>query len=337
MPNWSEILKELEDCKRVDALDYVRRQYLAKASEITGRNTIAYYSGFLQKIDNSHLSINDNDKNGFMAVIHKMDRSKGLDLILHTPGGDLAAAESIVDYLKTMFGHEIRAIVPQIAMSAGTMIACSCSTIIMGKQSNLGPIDPQFRGIPASGVLEEFKRAMEEVKADPKKIPVWQAIIGKYHPTFIGECEKAVKWSEQIVTQWLVENMLKAEDKKDEKAASIVAALSDHGEMMSHARHISTANCLRLGLKIEQLEDIQKEQSFQDCILSIHHAFMHTFANSNAVKIIENQNGVAMVQNAQIKMPIMQDAQSIQIPIPMPQNPPIQIPIPIPPVQPPTK
>ena len=28
MPNWSEILKELEDCKRVDALDYVRRQYL---------------------------------------------------------------------------------------------------------------------------------------------------------------------------------------------------------------------------------------------------------------------------------------------------------------------
>ena len=45
MPNWSEILKELEDCKRVDALDYVRRKYLKRASEITGRNTIAYAQG----------------------------------------------------------------------------------------------------------------------------------------------------------------------------------------------------------------------------------------------------------------------------------------------------
>ena len=61
MPNWSEILKELEDCKCVDALDYVRRKYLKRASEIAGRNTIAYYSGFLQKIDNNQLSINDND------------------------------------------------------------------------------------------------------------------------------------------------------------------------------------------------------------------------------------------------------------------------------------
>lgn len=126
VPNWSEILKEMEDCKRVDALDYIRRNYLKRLSDITGRNTIAYYSAFLQKFDNNQLSINDNDKNGFMTVIHKMDRSKGLDLILHTPGGDLAAAESIVDYLKVMFGHNVRAIIPQIAMSAGTMIACSC-------------------------------------------------------------------------------------------------------------------------------------------------------------------------------------------------------------------
>ena len=149
MPNWNEILKEMQDCKRVDALDYVRRKYLRQVSEITGRNTIAYYSGFLQKSGSNQLSINDNDKNGFMAVIHKMDRSKGVDLILHTRGGDIAATESIVEYLKMMFGDNIRAIVPQIAMSAGTMIACSCNAIVMGKQSNLGPIDPQFNCIPS--------------------------------------------------------------------------------------------------------------------------------------------------------------------------------------------
>lgn len=73
-----------------------------------------------------------------MTVIHQLDRNKGLDLILHTPGGDTAATESIVDYLHNMFGNNIRAIVPQLAMSAGTMIACSCKEIIMGLQSSLG-------------------------------------------------------------------------------------------------------------------------------------------------------------------------------------------------------
>lgn len=316
MPNWSEILRELEDCKRVDALDYVRRKYLKLASEITGRNTIAYYSGFLQKNNNNQISINDNDKNGFMAVIHKMDRTRGLDLILHTPGGDLAAAESIVDYLKVMFGNDVRAIVPQIAMSAGTMIACSCKVIIMGKQSNLGPIDPQFRGFPASGVLEEFERAIQETKEDPSKIPMWRTIIEKYHPTFIGECEKAVKWSKKVVTQWLSENMFSNETNPMEQAVRVVAALSDHGETMSHSRHISTADCIKMGLKIICLEDEQREKDFQDCILSIHHSYMHTFSNSNALKIIENQNGVAMIQNAPPPVPVMQ-----QVPLQVPKQP----------------
>ena len=164
MPSWNEVLTELQSCNRVDALDYVRRKYLDQLHKNTGRNIIAYYSGWLQKPRIGNADICDDDKNGLMATIHKLDRSKGLDLILHTPGGDIAATESLVDYLRKMFGKDIRAIIPQIAMSAGTMIACSCREIIMGKQSNLGPIDPQFNGIPAHGVLEEFKRALKEVK-----------------------------------------------------------------------------------------------------------------------------------------------------------------------------
>ncbi|WP_337461520.1 hypothetical protein [Jutongia sp.] len=77
-----------------------------------------------------------------MTCIHGMDCSKGLDLVLHTPGDSPAAAEAIVNYLRAKFGNDIRVIVPQLAMSAGTMIACSAKQIIMGKQSSLGPIDP---------------------------------------------------------------------------------------------------------------------------------------------------------------------------------------------------
>src|SRR5581483_7816991 len=126
MPNWSEILEEIRKetqtgTKRArSAHDLVRRKYLKKLHAKTGRNVIAYYSGFLSKPPIFGLEITDEDKNAFMMAIHQLDRAKGLDLFLHTPGGSIAAAESLVDYLQQMFGKDIRAVVPQIAMSAGT-------------------------------------------------------------------------------------------------------------------------------------------------------------------------------------------------------------------------
>ncbi|MDR1319994.1 MAG: serine protease [Gracilibacteraceae bacterium] len=305
MPNWSEILNEiscLTDAGRGDALDVTRRKYLKTLSEMSGRNIIAYYSGFLSNINPEDVLITDMDKNGFMSVINKLDRNKGLDLILHTPGGDLAATESLVEYLRSMFGDDIRAIVPQIAMSAGSMIACSCKSIVMGKQSSIGPIDPQFRGIPASGVIEEFERARDEISRDPSCIPLWHMIIGKYHPTFIGECEKAILWSKEIVTKWLVTNMLKCDEHREATAKAIVDYLSDHNETKAHARHIGLKDCQAIGLKVLPLEE---NGEFQDAVLSVHHAYMITFSLSSTIKIIENQNGIAMmISRPQISAPI---------------------------------
>jgi ClpP class serine protease len=161
MPNWGEVLNEINQnrgnflaqaagasnqlvAQANAAQDTVRRKYLTLLQEKTRRNIIAYYSGFLSKPESLALDINDEDKNGFMTAVHQLDRDKGLDLILHTPGGRIAATQSIVNYLHKMFKGDIRAIIPQIAMSAGTMIACSCHTIVMGTHSNLGPIDPQL-------------------------------------------------------------------------------------------------------------------------------------------------------------------------------------------------
>jgi len=193
MPSWHSILEEIR--KRGSIHDVIRREFLAKLYDVTGRNVIVYYSGWLQKPGLPGVQVNDADKNGFMTALHQLDRSKGLDLLLHTPGGETAATESLVDYLHSMFGTNIRAVVPQIALSAGTMIACAAREILMGRHSSLGPIDPQFGATPVHGIIEEFKRAHAEIKADPSKIPVWQPIIAKYAPTVIGECEKAIKWS----------------------------------------------------------------------------------------------------------------------------------------------
>ena len=175
MPNWKNILDEVNAAG--STYDGIRRKYIKKLSKITGRNVIVYYSGWLQKpqlaTKGLDFGINDGDKEAFMSVIHRLDRSKGLDLLLHTPVGDTASTESIVDYLRSMFGTDIRAIVPQIAMSAGTMTALSCKEIIMGKHSSLGPIDPQIGGIAAHGMVGQPARlAREGITSDePSSAP----------------------------------------------------------------------------------------------------------------------------------------------------------------------
>ena len=224
-----------------------------------------------------------------------MDRDIGLDLMLHTPGGEIAATESLVDYLRSMFGNNIRAIVPQIAMSGGTMIACAANEILMGKQSSLGPVDPQFSGIPAHGVVEEFNRAKEEVRQDSSTIPIWQPIINKYTPTLIGECEKAIAWSNEITAELLRTGMFLADEDAEGKIERILKELGDHALTKSHARHMSASRCREMGLHIVDLED---DQELQDAVLSAHHACILSLSETPAFKIIENHRGVAFIKIA---------------------------------------
>ena len=297
MPNWMQIANQAQ--RIPDPLSHFRKHYLSTMSEYTGRNIIAYYSAFLQKSGLTGLGIDDNDKNAFMQAICGLECQKGLDLILHTPGGELAATESIVIYLQKMFGKNIRVFVPQMAMSAGTMLALSAKQIVMGKQSNLGPIDPQFGGMSCAGILDEFRTACIQSAQIPGAVEMWRMIIGKYHPTFLGDCEKAIKWSNSMVKDWLENNMFSGYKNKADRAQKVIDRLSSHDDTYNHSRHIHIEELKTLGVKVLELENLDKTprndcKDLQDCVLSIHHAFMQTLANSNAIKIVENHKGEAM-------------------------------------------
>jgi len=299
MPNWNEVLNEIKSIQRPDALDVIRRKYLQKLYALSGRNLICYYSGWLQHPGYASGAIGDSDKNAFMTTIHGLDRNQGLDLMLHTPGGSIAATESLINYLHAMFGKNIRAIIPQLAMSGGTMIACACKEILMGRQSNLGPIDPQYNGIPVEGVKEEFAKAKKEIKKDPSTIPLWQAIFSQYHPTFIGECEKASAWAKKVVALSLQTVMFAGQKTAKKKASKIVRSLSSHTAHKSHDRHIHLDDCKRIGLKIITLED--QDDKFQDLVLTVHHTYMHTFSGTPAIKIVENHKGIAYINFIPVK------------------------------------
>ena len=273
MGNWSNILQEIQGTK--SQFDVVRKKYLELLSSITGRNIIAYYSSWLTKANVPNLDISDADITGFMTAINGLDCSKGLDLILHTPGGDPAASEAIVNYLRTKFNNDIRIIVPQLAMSAGTMIACSGKEIIMGKQSSLGPIDPQFGGIPAYNIKREFEDAKQDLAAHPENANYWAIKLQQYPAAFMKTAIDAIELSSELVRNWLGSCMF---DKR------------------CFQYNFNASACKQFGLNIRMMEDDNK---LQDAILSLHHSYMITFDSTLAVKIIENQSGVALISSLQ--------------------------------------
>lgn len=309
MPNWDTILKEIavqQTTNNESAFDRVRRKYLKQTFAHTGRNVIAYYSGFLTKPRLEGTEINDEDKNGFMLCIHGLVREKGLDLILHTPGGDGAATASLVEYLRSMFGRDIRAIVPQIAMSAGTMIASSCKEILMGKQSSLGPIDPQYGVIAAANLLSEVKKAKEEIAANPNMALFWNPILSKITPSFLERCEWAVQDSNDFLESTLGQNMFLdlPEDQRVARIASVKSVFANN-EGRAHNTHIQIQQCSDVGLNVVRLEDDQK---LQDLILTVHHCYMHTLTNTAAFKITENHIGRALVRIQQQTMQFVPQA-----------------------------
>lgn len=295
MPTWGELLFELQPKKDSEGnnipgltLDELRAKYLKMLSDKTGRNIIAYYSGWLKQGRNQNVDINDSDITGFMNAIHGLDCSKGVDIILHTPGGNPTATEGIVKYLHDKFGKDVRVIVPQMAMSAGTMLACASKEILMGSHSCLGPIDPQYGGIPAYNIIKEFQEAKKELMNNPESKEYWRIQFEKYPAAFFYSVCDAIKLSEILVVEWLKQYMFYDMDTQtvNKKVKKIVAKLNSNNK--SHSRHFTYDSCLEMGLNVLKIEN---DQDLQNLILSVHHAYIITLDASTATKIIENQNG----------------------------------------------
>ncbi|MBX9824923.1 MAG: hypothetical protein K2Y27_07990 [Xanthobacteraceae bacterium] len=298
MGNWNSILAEVN----ASAYDAARRKYASALYDLTKRNTLFYYSGWLQKTDPRFFNvvgITDEDKAGFMNCLHGMDFNVGLDLILHSPGGYVSATESLIHYLRQKFDHRIRVFVPQIAMSGGTILALAGEEIWMGTHSNLGPIDPQFGNRPAVTLLDEFQRAFQEIKADNSKLVVWQPILAQIAPTMLTQAQDAIDMSKQIAERTLVEGMFRKKKKRAALAKSIATELTKVTTHKQHSRHIHAQDCAKIGLNIKMLET---DPPLQDAILSAHHAFMITLSNTPAAKVIQSHQGNTFVKNLNVQI-----------------------------------
>lgn len=295
MPSFNDVLTEIQTFEQSNAQDKVREHHTQRLHAYTNRNLICYYSGWLNGAG-IFLQVDDMDKNGFMNAIEGMDCSLGLDLILHTPGGSITAAESIVYYLRQKFGENIRVIVPQMAMSAGTMIALSSKEIVMGHHSCIGPFDPFVQGVSAFAVFEEFQRASSEIIKNPHTLPLWQTMLQKYPPAFLEQCDKAIALAKSIVPEWLISVMFSDLDEGEQqrRIEKIMENLNNPDTTKEHSRHIHFDKAQALGLKVTALE---ADQQLQELVLTIHHSYMATFLVTNAAKLIESHHGKKLILN----------------------------------------
>lgn len=291
MPSTVEIQQEA--MPRGSAKDVLAR-YMQAFVGRTKRNLILYYSGFLFA-PNENVSIQEEDMEGFMAALYKMDKSCGLDLFLHTPGGSVSATEGIGNYLKSVFNNNINCYVPHMAMSCGTLLAMACRTIYMGKHSCLGPIDPAIGMYRTDAVVEEFNTAKTDIAQDSNLSLLWQPILSKYPITLLGECKKATELAKIVSEKWLTDNMLAQAPNARLRLNRILSLFASHQNTKAHDRHISASECLKIGLEVRMIEE---DPDLQDAVLSVHHAATLFMKQNNLVSMVTNPRCTGLFRNA---------------------------------------
>jgi len=307
MPTWGELLQELGQIAQAQAMaqqaggppptagpaDLLRRKYLDRLHQHTARAVIYYGTAWheTRPINPQSLSVDLGDIRGFMEACSNIGERE-VDLVLHSPGGNPDAAESVMNYLRERFDH-IRAVVPLAAMSAATMMALACDEIVMGAHSQLGPIDPQItvmtpegpRTAPAQAIKDQFEMAQEDCARDPSRLAAWMPLLRSLGPGLLSICDTAQQRTVEFVARQLEERMLHGRPTEGRAAADWFA---DHGYFKSHGRNVTRNDARAQGIVVTDLED---DDVLQDRVLSVSHAAQVTFSSTPCVKLIENHNG----------------------------------------------
>ena len=188
------------------------------------------------------------------------------------------------------------------------MISLASDLIVMGKQSQIGPIDPQFflnnKFYPARAIQETFKRAEKDITSNIQLAHLWAPILQSMGPSLILEAERSLSYSGELVKKWLKKRMLKAKQNiVDEVVKYFNAEKTTDGQQIHvHGQRIGREKLRELGLKVEWLEE---DQDLQEAVLTAYHLMTLIFEQTNAVKFIANHQGKMWVKSQQhIPVPI---------------------------------
>jgi ClpP class serine protease len=131
--------------------------------------------------------INIEDSEAVLRAIRLTPAEQPIDMILHTPGGLVLAAEQIAKALVEHKG-KVTVFVPHYAMSGGTLIALAADEIVMDSNAVLGPVDPQIGEMPAASILQVLKvKQVNRIKDETLMLADMAAKSRVQVATFVAE------------------------------------------------------------------------------------------------------------------------------------------------------
>lgn len=203
------------------------------------------------------------------SIDNLQEKRENLLVILETEGGSIETTERIADVFRHHYSGEVSFLIPNFAMSAGTILVMSGDRILMDYYSVLGPIDPQVQNadgawVPGMGYIEKFRELVDR-SAEGTLTPAELAfLLDKFDPATLHWLEQAREHGIDLLKKWLVQYKFKdwhetedrgvavTADMKIARAAEIADKLNDTRVWRSHGRGISLAVARRdLNLKIE--------------------------------------------------------------------------------------
>jgi len=218
------------------------------------------------------------------ASTSSLDRNNRLIIFLNTPGGSAETVEKLVEIIRFHYS-EIYFIVPDEAMSAGTIFCMSGDKIYMDYTSSLGPIDPQvFNGkqwVPALGYLDQVEQMIAK-SASGDLTDAELLILQNQDLAMLSRYEQAKNLTITLLKKWLVEykfkdwtihrtNPLKkgqqvTHEEKQARAEEIATHLSNNKMWHSHGRMIGVNTLIKF-LKLE-IEDYSTDEGLRNKILA---------------------------------------------------------------------
>lgn len=231
----------------VNASRYARQTLIREIEEMTSTSLICYVSPRRQIIREDVIAMVD--------LLHNIIPGSPIDLLLHSPGGDIDAAEKLITLVRKRAGDApVRVIVPDFAKSAATLIALGANVIVMSDSSELGVIDPQVelpdsnghpQSLSAQSYLDAFHLHSEMLKKDPND-PVAHLMLSKMEPALVRKLERMTTRSRSIAIALLQTAMVK----QSRKATAIARDLSNTKKWHSHGQMISHEASHKVGLNV---------------------------------------------------------------------------------------
>ncbi len=237
----------------IHAARYQRQALINKIQERTGRKLICYVAG-------SEAPITREDTIGFVDLLYNIHGPTPLDLMLHTVGGDIDAAEKLINMLRAKTADlTLRIIVPDFAKSAGTLMVLGADSVVMSDMSELGPIDPQVVLADGNGnrirhSIQSYLDAYETYSATLKKTPddvAARILLGKLDPATIKQFEAVRERARAVAERHLTQGMFR----KSGNWSQAASALLDTNRWQSHGQMISwqDASDPKIALNVEYL------------------------------------------------------------------------------------